>query len=105
MSLTASIRQLSAGSDRHPHLGIGWFDLWRALRPVLRLNAALALWGCDLLVVRACTGPLSPVYLAAMTGLRGLVYGILFLTTSDQALTGEAERWPAGLARTLRVRG
>lgn len=57
------------------------------------------------MLARAGVGPLSPVYLVAMQGLGGSVLGILFLTESDQALTGEAERWRTGLTRTLRVRG
>ena len=84
-------------------LGLGWRDLWGALRPVLRLNAALAasLWLGNLLLAWGGIDRLSPVYLMAMTGLGGLVYGGLFLTTSDRALTGEAGRWRAVLARTL----
>jgi hypothetical protein len=41
----------------------------------VRVNAALALalWGCDLLLLRAGADALASVYLAAMTGLGGLV--------------------------------
>jgi hypothetical protein len=71
----------------------------------VRLKAALALWGCDLLLLRAGVDPLSLVCLAAMAGLGGLAYGFLFLTASDQAPRREAERWRTGLTRSLRVRG
>jgi teichuronic acid exporter len=84
-------------------LGLCWTDLWRALRPVLRLNVALAgtLWVGDLVLAWGGVGRLSAFYLAAMTGVGGLVYGGLFLTTSEQALKGESRRWRAGLARAL----
>jgi teichuronic acid exporter len=84
-------------------LGLGWFDLWHALRPLLALNAALAgaLLVGDLLLTWSGVERLAPVYLVAMTGLGGLVYGGLFLTTTDEALQGEAMRWRAGFARGL----
>ena len=84
-------------------LGLGWRDLWRALRPVLRLNAALAgaLWVGDLLLAWGEIDRLSPIYLLAMTGLGGLVYGSLFLTSSDDVLKAEVGRWRSALARAL----
>lgn len=76
-------------------LEIGWQTLWRALLPVLGLNALLlcALAATHWLLAESELGASRPIYLVAMVTSGALVYGGVFLLRPPSGLRGESQRW------------
>jgi O-antigen/teichoic acid export membrane protein len=90
-------------------LGTGWSPLWQHLRPVLALNAglALALAAAHLALTWAGLGGSRPLYLLLMVATGALAYAVPFLCYPPAGLREESLRWQGpirGAARSISAR-
>lgn len=76
-------------------LGFGWSALFRALLPVLRLNALMlaALAATHWLLALSGLAAIAPLYLLVMVASGILAYGGVFLLRPPGGLAEESERW------------
>jgi len=84
-------------------LGIGWRELWVALRPVLKMNAVMfiVLAVTDRILAIAPFESGDAIYLMIMMVAGGAVYGALLLFRPDEQLRTESERWNIKLNKVL----